>query len=84
MSLSMKQWPAMRLRPKGTIYSPRACERCRRLWTPRLLRQPWRVLHALDHVLDDESLWPGSHYAGEVFLRELIKAARGYIIRAAR
>ena len=36
---------------------------------------------ALDHVLNDESLWHGSAYAGEVFLRQLIEAARNYIIR---
>ena len=36
---------------------------------------------ALDHVLNDESLWHGSEYAGEVFLRQLIEAARNYIIR---
>jgi hypothetical protein len=33
---------------------------------------------ALDHVLNDESLWHGSAYAGEVFLRQLIQAARDY------
>jgi hypothetical protein len=38
---------------------------------------------ALDHVVDDES-WPGSHYAGEVFPRQLITAARDYIIGTAR
>jgi hypothetical protein len=37
---------------------------------------------ALDHVLDDESLWNVSDdYPGEVFLRRLIKTARDYIIR---
>jgi|ERR1700722_8773054 hypothetical protein len=39
---------------------------------------------ALDHVLNDESLWHGSQYAGEVFLRQLIKASRDYIIRTAK
>jgi hypothetical protein len=40
---------------------------------------------ALDHVLDDESLWHGPEvYAGEVFLRQLIQAARDYITRAAK
>jgi hypothetical protein len=39
---------------------------------------------ALDHVLNDESLWHGSEYAGEVFLRQLIKAARDYINRTAK
>jgi hypothetical protein len=39
---------------------------------------------ALDHVLYDESLWHGPEYAGEVFLRQLIEAARDYIIRAAK
>jgi hypothetical protein len=40
---------------------------------------------ALDHVLNDESLWHGSdEYAGEVFLRQLIEAARNYIIRTAK
>jgi hypothetical protein len=31
---------------------------------------------ALDHVLNDDSLWHGSEYASEVFLRQLIVAAR--------
>jgi hypothetical protein len=39
---------------------------------------------ALDHVLGDESLWHGSEYAGEAFLRQLIVAARDYIIRTAK
>ena len=39
---------------------------------------------ALDHVLNDDGLWPGSQHASEVFLRQLIKAARDYIIRTAR
>jgi hypothetical protein len=39
---------------------------------------------ALDHVLNDESLWHGSEeYAGEAFLRQLIEAARDYIMRTA-
>jgi hypothetical protein len=39
---------------------------------------------ALDHVLNDESLWSASDdYPGEVFLRRLIKTARDYIIRTA-
>jgi hypothetical protein len=39
---------------------------------------------ALDHVLNDESLWHSSEeYAGEVFLRQLIEAARVYILRNA-
>jgi hypothetical protein len=39
---------------------------------------------ALDHVLNDDGLWHDSEqYAGEVFLRLLIKAARDYIIRTA-
>ena len=37
---------------------------------------------ALDHVLNDDSLWHGPEYAGEVFLRRLIEAARDYINRA--
>ena len=36
---------------------------------------------ALDHVLNDDSLWHGSQPPGEVFLRQLIMAARDYIIR---
>ena len=37
---------------------------------------------ALDHVLNDDSLWHSSQeYAGEVFLRRLIEAARDYILR---
>jgi hypothetical protein len=39
---------------------------------------------ALDHVLNDDSLWHGSKYAGEVFLRHLIEAARDYINRTAK
>jgi hypothetical protein len=40
---------------------------------------------ALDHVLKDESLWHNpEQYAGEVFLRQLIGAARDYIIRSAK
>lgn len=40
---------------------------------------------ALDHVLNDESLWHNSEeYAGEVFLRRLIEAARNYIVRTAK
>jgi hypothetical protein len=39
---------------------------------------------ALDHVLDDDGLWHGPEYAGEVFLRKLIEAARDYIIRTAK
>jgi hypothetical protein len=39
---------------------------------------------ALDHVLNDDALWHGSAYAGEVFLRQLIEAARDYIIRTAK
>ena len=39
---------------------------------------------ALDHVLNDEGLWQGSQYAGEVFLRQLIEAARDYIKRTAK
>jgi hypothetical protein len=39
---------------------------------------------ALDHVLNDDSLWHGSAYAGEVFLRQLIEAARDYINRMPR
>jgi hypothetical protein len=39
---------------------------------------------ALAHVLSDESLWQGSDYPVEVFLRQLIEAARDYIIRAAK
>ncbi len=39
---------------------------------------------ALDHVLNDEGLWHGSQHAGEVFLRQLIGAARDYIIRTAK
>ena len=40
---------------------------------------------ALDHVLNDESLWHGPEkYAGEVFLRQLIQAARDYINRSAK
>jgi hypothetical protein len=39
---------------------------------------------ALDHVLDDESLWHGAPAAGEVFLRHLIEAARDYIARTAK
>ena len=40
---------------------------------------------ALDHVLNDESLWSASDdYPGEVFLRRLIKTARDYIIRTAK
>jgi hypothetical protein len=40
---------------------------------------------ALDHVLNEESLWHGPEvYAGEAFLRQLIGAARDYIIRAAK
>jgi hypothetical protein len=39
---------------------------------------------ALDHVLNDESLWHGLAYAGEVFLRQLIEAARDFIIRTAK
>jgi hypothetical protein len=38
---------------------------------------------ALDHVLKDDSLWHGSEYAGEIFLRQLITAARDYIVRMA-
>jgi hypothetical protein len=39
---------------------------------------------ALDHVLNDESLWHDpQQYAGEVFLRRLIEAARDYITRTA-
>jgi hypothetical protein len=38
---------------------------------------------ALDHVLKDDSLWRGSEYAGEIFLRQLITAARDYIVRRA-
>jgi hypothetical protein len=35
---------------------------------------------ALDHVLNDDALWHASgEYAGEVFLRQLIEAARDYI-----
>jgi hypothetical protein len=39
---------------------------------------------ALDHVLDDQTLWQGPRHAGEVFLRQLIKAARDYIVRTAK
>jgi hypothetical protein len=39
---------------------------------------------ALDHVLNDNSLWHGSEYAGEIFLRQLIKSARDYIDRTAK
>ena len=39
---------------------------------------------ALDHVLNDDSLWHGSEYAGEVFLRQLIAAARDCINRTAQ
>jgi hypothetical protein len=39
---------------------------------------------ALNHVLNDESLWHDSQYAGEVFLRQLIEAARDYINRTAK
>jgi hypothetical protein len=39
---------------------------------------------ALDHVLNDDSLWHGSEYAGEFFLRQLIEAARDYINRTAK
>lgn len=39
---------------------------------------------ALDHVLNDASLWHGSEYAGEVFLRQLIEAARDYINRTTK
>lgn len=39
---------------------------------------------ALNHVLNDDSLWHGSEYAGEVFLRQLIAAARDYIKRTAK
>jgi hypothetical protein len=40
---------------------------------------------ALDHVLNDESLWHGTEeYAGEIFLRQLITAARDYILRTAK
>jgi hypothetical protein len=39
---------------------------------------------ALDHVLNDESLWHGSEFAGEVFLRQLIEPARDYITRTAK
>jgi hypothetical protein len=39
---------------------------------------------ALDHVLNDDSLWHGSsEYAGDVLLHQLIEAARDYINRAA-
>ena len=38
---------------------------------------------ALDHVLNDESLY-GSQFAGDVFLRRLIEAARDYIKRTAK
>jgi hypothetical protein len=39
---------------------------------------------ALERVLNDDSLWHGSEYAGEVFLRQLIVAARDYINRTAK
>jgi hypothetical protein len=40
---------------------------------------------ALDHVLNDVSLWHGSNeYSGEVFLRQLLEAARDYIVRNAK
>jgi hypothetical protein len=39
---------------------------------------------ALNHVLNDEGLWHGSEYAGEIFLRQLIEAARDYINRTAK
>jgi hypothetical protein len=36
-------------------------------------------------MLDDESLWHGpDQFAGEVFLRHLIRAARDYIVRTAK
>jgi len=39
---------------------------------------------APDHVLDDEALWHGPQYTGEMFLRLLIESARDYIIRTAK
>jgi hypothetical protein len=40
---------------------------------------------ALDHVLNDESLWHyPEEYTGEAFLRQLIVAARDYIIRTVK
>jgi hypothetical protein len=43
------------------------------------------VAAALDHVLNEESLWhDDSHYAGQAFLRRLVQAARDYINRTAK
>ena len=40
---------------------------------------------ALDHVLNDESLWRDwEHYPSKMFLRQLIEAARVYIIRTVK
>jgi hypothetical protein len=73
----------MRQRPKGTIYSLHAREQCKRSLIAPAATTAEGATAALDHALNDESLWHGSAYAGEVFLRQLIQAARDYIIRAA-
>ena len=39
---------------------------------------------ALNHVLNDHSLWGGSAYAGEAFFRQPIEAARNSITRTAK
>jgi hypothetical protein len=79
----MQQQTTMRQRRKGTICSPPATERWTNSLTAGLATTAEGAAPALDHVLYDESLWHGPEYAGEVFLRQLIEAARHYIIRAA-
>jgi hypothetical protein len=44
---------------------------------------PDGALAALEHVLNDESLWNWSGHSGEEFLRQLIEAAQDYIKRTA-
>ena len=45
---------------------------------------PEGAVAALDHVLNDESLWDWSGHSAEEFLRQLIEAAQDYIKRAAK
>jgi hypothetical protein len=71
----------MRQMLRGSIFTLRAAERCRQSSTARLRDNCGGAAATLDHVLNDEGLWHGSKYPGEVFLRHLIEAARDYIIR---
>jgi hypothetical protein len=82
MPPTMRQRTAIRQRRKETIYSLPASER----WTAIIERAPTATTAesaaaSLDHVLNDESLWHDPEVCRRALLRQLIQAARDYILR---